>query len=146
MSRAATDMIMIGGVMLLLLAGVLTPAEALAGMSNEGMVTIGMLYIVTSGVQETGAMTGILARLLGRPRSVGLAQLSLMAPVAGASAFLNNTPLVAMFIGAVSDWAKKNRIAPSKLMIPLSYAAVIGGTTTLIGTSTTLVVNGMLIK
>jgi di/tricarboxylate transporter len=139
-------MIMIGGVMLLLVAGVLTPAEALAGLSNEGMVTIGMLYIVTSGVQETGAMTGILARLLGRPRSVGVAQLSLMAPVAGASAFLNNTPLVAMFIGAVSDWAKKNRIAPSKLMLPLSYAAVVGGTTTLIGTSTTLVVNGMLIK
>ena len=146
MSRAATDMVMIGGVMLLLVAGVLTPAEALAGLSNEGMVTIGMLYIVTSGVQETGAMTGILARLLGRPRSVGVAQLSLMAPVAGASAFLNNTPLVAMFIGAVSDWAKKNRIAPSKLMLPLSYAAVIGGSTTLIGTSTNLVVNGMLIK
>jgi len=146
MSRAATDMIMIGGVMLLLVAGVLTPAEALSGLSNEGMVTIGMLYIVTSGVQETGAMTSILARLLGRPRSVGMAQLSLMAPIAGASAFLNNTPLVAMFIGAVSDWAKKNRIAPSKLMIPLSYAAVIGGTMTLIGTSTTLVVNGMLIK
>jgi di/tricarboxylate transporter len=146
MTRAATDMVMIGGVMLLLVAGVLTPSEALAGLSNEGMVTIGMLYIVTSGVQETGAMTGILARLLGRPRSVGVAQLSLMAPVAGASAFLNNTPLVAMFIGAVSDWAKKNRIAPSKLMLPLSYAAVIGGSTTLIGTSTNLVVNGMLIK
>jgi len=146
LSRAATDMVMIGGVMLLLVAGVLTPAEALAGLSNEGMVTIGMLYIVTSGVQETGAMTGILSRLLGRPRSVGVAQLSLMAPVAGASAFLNNTPLVAMFIGAVSDWAKKNRIAPSKLMLPLSYAAVIGGSTTLIGTSTNLVVNGMLIK
>lgn len=146
LSRAATDMIMIGGVMLLLVAGVLTPAEALSGMSNEGMVTIGMLYIVTSGVQDTGAMTGIIARLLGRPRSVGMAQLSLMAPVAGASAFLNNTPLVAMFIGAVSDWAKKNRIAPSKLMLPLSYAAVIGGTITLIGTSTTLVVNGLLIK
>ena len=146
LSRAATDMVMIGGVMLLLVAGVLTPAEALAGLSNEGMVTIGMLYIVTSGVQETGAMSGILARLLGRPRSVGVAQLSLMAPVAAASAFLNNTPLVAMFIGAVSDWAKKNRIAPSKLMLPLSYAAVIGGSTTLIGTSTNLVVNGMLIK
>jgi len=146
MSRAAIDMIMIGGVMLLLVAGVLTPAEALSGMSNEGMVTIGMLYILTSGVQETGAMTGVIARLLGRPRSVGIAQLSLMAPVAAASAFLNNTPLVAMLIGAVSDWAKKNRIAPSKLMIPLSYAAVIGGTTTLIGTSTTLIVNGMLIK
>jgi len=146
LSRAAIDMIMIGGVMLLLVAGVLTPAEALSGMSNEGMVTIGMLYIVTSGVQESGAMTGILTRLLGRPRSVGMAQLSLMMPVAGASAFLNNTPLVAMFIGAVSDWAKKNQIAPSKLMLPLSYAAVIGGTITLIGTSTTLVVNGLLIK
>jgi di/tricarboxylate transporter len=69
-----------------------------------------------------------------------------MAPVAAMSAFLNNTPVVAMFIPAANDWAKRNRLSVSKLMIPLSYASIVGGTCTLIGTSTNLVVNGMLIK
>lgn len=145
-TRIASDIVMMGGLLLLLVAGVLTPADALAGFSNEGMVTIGMLYIVTSGLSQTGAMTALLPKLLGRPKTEAGAQLRLMAPVAASSAFLNNTPLVAMFIGAVSDWTKKNRIAASKMMIPLSYAAIIGGTTTLIGTSTNLVVNGLLVK
>lgn len=146
MTRVATDVVMVGGLVLLLIAGVLEPKEALAGLANEGLVTIGMLYIVASGLQQTGAMSSILPRLLGRPKTVGMAQLRLMAPIAASSAFLNNTPLVAMFIGAVNDWAKKNNVAPSKLMIPLSYAAIIGGTTTLIGTSTNLVVNGLLLE
>jgi di/tricarboxylate transporter len=84
--------------------------------------------------------------LLGRPRSVAHAQFRLMAPVAALSAFLNNTPVVAMFIPAVQDWAKRYGIAASKLMLPLSYAAIAGGTLTLIGTSTNLVVNGLLVK
>ncbi|MDH5301251.1 MAG: SLC13 family permease [Gammaproteobacteria bacterium] len=146
LTRIATDVVMLGGLLLLLLTGILTPSEALIGMSNEGMITIGMLYVVASGLTQTGAMTSVLPKLLGRPQSTGIAQLRLMAPVAAASAFLNNTPLVAMLIGSVSDWAKKNQVSPSKLMIPLSYAAIIGGTTTLIGTSTNLVVNGLLIK
>jgi len=69
-----------------------------------------------------------------------------MLPVMGASAFLNNTPVVAMFIPVVNDWCRKLRFSPSKLMIPLSYAAIFGGLCSLIGTSTNLVVNGMLIE
>jgi len=84
--------------------------------------------------------------LFGRPRSVTNAILRLSLPTAALSAFMNNTPLVAMFIPAVNDWAKRYRLAPSKLMIPLSYAAILGGTCTLIGTSTNLVVNGLLIR
>jgi di/tricarboxylate transporter len=144
-NRHPPDTVMLGGLTLLLLAGVLTPAEALAGLANEGMVTVAVLYVVVSGLQETGGTAWVSQSLLGRPHSVAHAQMRLMAPVAALSAFLNNTPVVAMFIPAVQDWAKRHGIAVSHLMLPLSYAAIAGGTCTLIGTSTNLVVNGLLV-
>jgi di/tricarboxylate transporter len=144
--RTAPDIVFIGGLTLLLLSGVLTPEQALAGLANEGMVAIGMLYIIASGLQETGATQLIMPSLFGRPKSLSHAQLKLMVPVATMSAFMNNTPVVAVLIPAVSDWAKKYQIPVSKLMIPLSYAAIVGGTCTLIGTSTNLIVNGLLIS
>jgi len=144
--RQASDVILMAGLTLLLLGGVLSPGEALAGLSNEGMVTVGVLYIVVSGLRETGAIGWIGNHVLGRPRSLPHAQLRLMLPVAALSAFLNNTPVVAIFIPAVQDWARRHRLAISRLMIPLSYAAIAGGTCTLIGTSTNLVVNGLLLR
>ncbi len=144
-NRYPPDTVMLGGLTLLLLAGVLTPAEALAGLSNEGMVTVAVLYVVVSGLQETGGTAWVSQSLLGKPRSVAHAQMRLMAPVSFLSAFLNNTPVVAMFIPAVQDWAKRHGISASHLMLPLSYAAIAGGTCTLIGTSTNLVVNGLLV-
>jgi di/tricarboxylate transporter len=143
-SRHPPDVVMLGGLTLLLVAGVITPAQALAGLANDGMVTVGVLYAVASGLEETGATAWLSQSLLGRPRSVAGAQLRLMAPVAVLSAFLNNTPVVAMFIPAVQDWAKRNGMSVSHLMLPLTYAAMVGGTCTLIGTSTNLVVNGLL--
>jgi di/tricarboxylate transporter len=145
-SRYAPDIILMAGLTLLLLAGVLTPGEALAGLANEGMVTVGVLYIVVTGLRETGAITWISNAILGRPRSLPGAQARLMLPVAGLSAFLNNTPVVAIFIPAVHDWARRHRLAISRLMIPLSYASIAGGTCTLVGTSTNLVVNGLIIR
>jgi di/tricarboxylate transporter len=138
-------MILCGGVVILLLLNVITPKEALAGMSNEGMVTVGVLFIVAQALSETGVVSWISNSILGRPKSAPMAQLRLMAPVAVFSTILNNTPVVAMMIPAVRDWAKRNNLPVSQLMIPLSYAAIVGGTCTLIGTSTNLVVNGMLI-
>ena len=132
-----------GGLTLLLVAGVLTPTEALAGFSNQGMITVAALYVVVVGLRETGGIAWLAQRLLGRPRSVVGAQLRVMLPVTVMSAFINNTPVVAMLIPAVGDLAKRHGFAPSKLMIPLSYAAIFGGTTTLVGTSTNLVVNGL---
>jgi di/tricarboxylate transporter len=146
LTRHAADGVLVAGVAVLLLLGVLTPAEALAGLSNEGMVTVGVLYVVAAGLRETGAMAWLVRGVLGRPKDLGRAQLRLMAPVAGMSAFLNNTPVVAMFLPAVNDWARKNRLPISKLLIPLSYASILGGTCTLIGTSTNLVVNGLLTR
>ena len=143
-SRVSADIVMTAGLSLLLLFEILTPQEALAGFANEGMLTVAVLYIVAAGLTETGAVGWIVQSLLGRPHSTSHAQLRLMLPVTVLSAFLNNTPVVAIFIPAVKDWAKRHKLTLSKLMIPLSYASIAGGTCTLIGTSTNLVVNGML--
>lgn len=143
-TRIGPDVILCGGLTLLVTLRIITPEEAIAGLANEGMVTIGVLFIVAAGLRETGAMHVAALRLLGRPSSPAMAQVRLMAPVATLSAFMNNTPLVAMMLPVVSDWARQCRLSASKLMIPLSYAAILGGTCTLIGTSTNLVVYGLL--
>jgi len=142
----APDLILLAGVALLLAVGIVSPADALAGLSNEGMVTVAILYVVGAGVRETGGVDWLAKTLFGRPRTLLGAVTRIVFPTMGLSAFMNNTPLVAMLLPAVGDFAKAQRIAPSKLMIPLSYAAILGGTMTLIGTSTNLVVQGMVIK
>ena len=125
--------------------GLLTPREALGGFANPGLATVAVLFIVVTGLRETGGIDWVAQRLLGRPSSVRGAIARISLPVVGMSAFLNNTPVVAMLIPAVEEWARRLRISPSKLMIPLSYAAVLGGTCSLIGTSTNLIVAGMVI-
>lgn len=145
-TKKPADLILLGGLTVLLFSGILSPEEALSGFSNEGMITVAVLFIVAGALQETGAMAS-LVQLLGRPKSNTSAQSRMMSLVMALSAFLNNTPLVALFIPVIKDWVKRvEKLSLSKLMIPLSYAAILGGTCTLIGTSTNLVVNGLLIS
>jgi di/tricarboxylate transporter len=144
LTRASAPLVFGGALTFLMLTGVLPAAEAVAGFSNTGMLTVGALFVVATGLRQTGGIQLVGARLFGHSSSVLLAQLRIMLPVMGVSAFLNNTPVVATFLPAVADWARKHRISVSRLMIPLSYAAIVGGTCTLIGTSTNLVVNGLL--
>jgi len=125
--------------------GVISPSDGLSGFSNAGMLTVGVLFVVVAGLRETGAIDWIASHVLGRPRSERSALVRVMAPVWGMSIFLNNTPVVAMMISAIQDWSKRLRIAPSRLMIPLSYSAILGGMCSLIGTSTNLVVAGLVI-
>jgi len=139
------DIIMSAGLTVLLVSGVLLPEAALAGFANQGMLTVAVLYIVVSGLTETGAIGWVVHYILGRPRGMQQAQARVMAPAAALSAFLNNTPVVAVFLPAVKVWARHNNLSLSKLLIPLSYASIVGGTCTLIGTSTNLVVNGLLV-
>lgn len=145
-TRLSPDAVLMGGLTILLLTGVVTSQEALQGFSNEGMITIAVLFVVGAGVVETGAVSALGDILFGRAKSVTRAIIRVMVPTAVLSAFVNNTPVVSMLIPAINDWARQNRIAPSKLLIPLSYAAILGGTCTVIGTSTNLVVNGLLIR
>jgi di/tricarboxylate transporter len=141
--RQSPELVMIGGLVALLLTGILTPAQALAGFANEGMITVAAMYVVAAGLRETGGIELVVRYLYGRANHVRHAQLKVMLPTIFMSAFLNNTPVVATFIPAITAWARRNGISASKLLIPLSYAAIFGGTCTLIGTSTNLVVNGL---
>lgn len=144
-SRAAPDIVLMGGLTVLLGGGVIDASRGLSGFANEGTITVAVLYVVAAGLRETGALDVVVRGLFHRARSVASAQLLLMLPVTVASGFVNNTPVVACFIPAVLDWAKKMRISPSRLMMPMSYAAILGGSCTLVGTSTNLIVNGLLL-
>lgn len=144
LTRISADIIMMAALTCLLASGVLTAQEALIGFANEGMITVAVLYVVANGLYETGVVSTISNKVLGRPSTARQAQFRLMPPVAFLSAFLNNTPVVAMFVPMVAQWAKRYKLDVSQLMIPLSYAAIIGGTCTLIGTSTNLILNSML--
>ncbi len=140
---AAPDLVLVGGLTVLLAFGILEPAQAFVGFANPAIVTIGALFVVAAGVKETGGLDYVARVVLGRPRNLSGAQLRMMLPVAGLSAFLNNTPVVAMFVPLVTDWARRSKLSVSMLLMPLSYAAILGGTCTLIGTSTNLVVAGL---
>jgi len=112
----------------------LAPAQALLnGFSNPGVLTVAALFPVAAGMYATGAITLLSQRVIGLPRTVAAAQLKILAPLALASAFLNNTPLVAMMIPVVRDLALTTGHAPSKLFMGLSFAAILGGCLTLIG-------------
>ncbi|MEK6799937.1 MAG: SLC13 family permease [Planctomycetota bacterium] len=143
-TRVAPDLVFVGAVVLLMTFGVITPKDALSGLSNEGVITVAVLYVVAAGLRETGVMGAIAQILLGQPKSITHAQIRMMVPVAAMSAFVNNTPIVAMWLPVLDEWSKKFRISPSKLMLPLSYAAIFGGVCSLIGTSTNIVVAGLL--
>jgi di/tricarboxylate transporter len=147
---ASADVLLMSGALVLVSMSLVSSkfpgvGELASSFGNEGVLTVAALYVVAAALTETGGMALLTERLLGRPRSVPDAQFRLAVPVIGISAFLNNTPVVAMFIPVVADWCKRIGISPSKLFIPLSYAAVLGGTCTLIGTSTNLVVHALMV-
>lgn len=141
----STEFTALGGLIALMAAGVIDIPAGLKGFSHSGMLTVAALFVVAGAMQYTGALVSIAERFLGRVASETTALIRLILPASLLSPFLNNTPIVAIFTPIVRDWAKRNDISPSKLLIPLSYATILGGMCTLIGTSTNLVVNGMMI-
>jgi di/tricarboxylate transporter len=141
------ELIILSALLLLALGGVLDVKEALNGFSNSGMLTVGFLFIVAEALNQTGALNRLGSFFLGRNRqSITAKLLRFLFPISFLSAFFNNTPIVAMMIPAVNSWAQKNDYSASKFLIPLSYATILGGICTLIGTSTNLVVHGLLIE
>ena len=144
-SKISPDVVFVGGLTLIIVFGIIPVEEALVGFSNEGMLTVAALYVVAIGMKETGAIQYVIKKLLGNPKALWQTQARIISPVMVMSAFLNNTPIVASFIPALQEWTRKFRVPASKIMLPLSYAAILGGTCTLIGTSTNLIINGLLI-
>jgi len=141
-----TEIAVLTVLLLMIIGGVIDVKEAFAGFSNHGMLTVGFLFVVAGALQRTWVLERIGDSLLGKEGSITVKLLRLLPPVSAISAFFNNTPIVAMLIPAVSSWAKKNQAPVSKFLIPLSYAAILGGTCTLIGTSTNLVVHGLMLE
>lgn len=143
---ARPELILLGALGLLLFAGVVGPETAFQGFANPAVFTIGALYVVAAGIQRTEALRFLDRHLLPRDSGLGGALPRLMGFTALLSAFLNNTPIVAMLVPRVQEWSQKTKIPASRLLMPLSYAAIIGGMGTLIGTSTNIVVSELLIK
>jgi len=146
---AGPDTAFLGGMTLLTALHAVSDAfppigRALAGFANPAVVAIGVLFVVAEGLSRTGALGWAMRPLLGAPRGPRGAQARLLPLAAGLSTLLNNTPIVAVFIPMVQDWCRRTGVAPAKLLIPLSYATILGGSCTLIGTATNLVVVGML--
>jgi di/tricarboxylate transporter len=144
--RVSADRALLASLTLLLICGVVAPERALSGLSNPGVATVALLFVVAAGVRRSGLLGSVVRRLLGSPRGPLGAQLRLTFPVAVLSAFLNNTPIVAMLVPEVRRWGGERNIAPSYLLIPLSYATIVGGMCTLIGTSTNLLIDGLLVE
>lgn len=142
---AAPDLTFLGAVIVLLLFGVIDVKQAFEGFANPAVITVGLLFIVTAGLQETGILEATGRYLLGRAKTEAGALGRLSVIILPLSAFLNNTPVVAMLVPIAMSWARRNEVSPSKLLIPISYLAILGGTCTLIGTSTNLVVHGLMV-
>ena len=141
-TKLPADVVFVGGMAVLLVCGVLPAKEVLSGFSSESVVVVGVLFVVVAGLVYTGVLQWIVRHLLGNPSSYPKAIVRLMLPVAMLSSMLSNTTVVALFINVVKMWSKKLGVAPSKLLIPLSYASGMGGVCTLIGTPPNLIISG----
>ena len=128
-----------------MLMGIITPKEMVAGFSNQGMITVAILFLVSEGVRRSGALDYLIKKILAQTKtSVRKAQVRMLPTISFISAFLNNTAVVVIFAPIIKKWAEFVNMPSQKFLIPLSYATILGGLCTLIGTSTNLVVHGMM--
>ena len=140
--KLPVDMVAILALSALVILGIVGPEVAISGFANEATITVAAMFVLSAGLQRTGALRAI-ARLFARIQWPWLIGLVVMVTIAGASAFVNNTAMVAVFLPLVLAATSANGLPPSKFLIPMSYAAQMGGVSTLIGTSTNLLVNSL---
>lgn len=139
-------LILFSALVIFLVTDILTAEEALSGFSNKGMITVALLFLVSEGVKESGVLNKLGRVILPKKRKpIPRLLMQIMIPVSAISAFLNNTPVVIIFAPMLKKWADKLSLPSQKFLIPLSYATIFGGTCTLIGTSTNLLVHGMML-
>lgn len=145
MDKMRPGMILFSVVVLFLCTGILSPKEMLEGFSNKGMITVAMLFLVSEGIRQSGALTQVIKKLLPQEKtSIFKAQIRMLPSIAFISAFLNNTPVVVIFAPIIKRWASSVKLPATYFLIPLSYVTILGGICTLIGTSTNLVVHSMI--
>ena len=144
--RLMPSVVFLIAVTVLTIGGVITPTQALSGFANDQLAVIVMLLVLSGVVRRSAMVEHLFAKMFPKSQSTIAFKAKMMGAVSVSSAFFNNTPLVAMMMPYVYDWCKKKKIAPSRMLIPLSYAAILGGCCTLIGSSTNLIVNGMAIE
>lgn len=138
-------MILFTVLVVFLCTGILSPKEMLEGFSNKGMITVAMLFLVSEGIRQSGALSNLIKKLLpAKDTSVVKAQIRMLPCIAFISAFLNNTPVVVIFAPIIKRWANLVKLPATYFLIPLSYVTILGGMCTLIGTSTNLVVHSMI--
>jgi di/tricarboxylate transporter len=142
--NVSTDLVFLGGLMAVTLCGVISPDEALRGFASPAPLTVAALLAVAAGLRTTGVLDWVGRKLLGQIQTERQALARLSGTIMAASAFMLNTAVVAMMMPVVIDWCRRRGISPARLLIPLSYWTILGGVCTLIGTSTTLVANGVL--
>jgi di/tricarboxylate transporter len=139
-------LILFSALVIFMMTDIISAEDALSGFSNKGMITVALLFLVSEGVKETGVLNKIGAFILPKKRKpIPRLLMQIMIPVSAISAFLNNTPVVIIFGPMLKKWADKLSLPSQKFLIPLSYATIFGGTCTLIGTSTNLLVHGMML-
>ena len=143
-NRVPVDIALFSAMVILIVSQVVTPSQALGGFSNPAIFIIACFYVVSAAVRESGALHWWVMKLLGDNKSLNVFLPRLMAPVAAVSSVMSNTPVVAMFIPFLRDWADRHKLSLSKVLIPLSFASILGGLCTLIGTSTNIIVVGLL--
>ena len=142
--RLPYDLTAIGIMVALMVPGILTPREAVAGFANPAPLTVGALFIVTKGLIRTGGLL-FLTRLLaattkGRPRRILLVCLLLVGVL---SAFVNNTPVVVLMLSVILGLSGRYEISPARFLMPISFISILAGTATLIGTSTNIIVSDL---
>ncbi len=143
---APTEVVLLGAMIVLSVAGVISPTEALSGFSSPGVMTIAALYVVIAGLRDTGAIAWFSQLVFGRPKSLLSAQAKLMGAGGLLSTVINNTPVVAMFIPIAQEWAARYGLSISRLLLPMNNVVILAGMCTLIGTSTNLAVYGLLVQ
>ena len=145
--KVPTDLTAIGIIVVLLLSRVVSPAEALVGFSNPAIITVAVLFIVSRGLVRTGALEFITASVMkfskGNPGRLLFMSLFL---VGSFSSFLNNTPVVVLFISIILAVCSEYSLSPSKFLMPISFVSILAGTSTLIGTSTNIIVSDLAVQ
>lgn len=138
-NRMGMDVAILGGLVMLMLGGVVDISQATEGFASTAVLMLAGLFVIATGLERTGAVSHFARILLGTPTSIATAQLRLMIPVSLLSGVMNNTPIVAICLPIVRDWSRRMRISASHLYMPLSFAAILGGKLTLIGTASNII-------